>query len=234
MNPRISIIIPCYNQAEYLEDAIESAYHQTKPPHEIIVIDDGSTDNSLEVACRYQFAHLPGIQSPVKVIHQVNKGLSSARNTGIMAATGDYILPLDADDILIENAVERFTHFTITNPSMDVIAPSFECFGIKSQKVELGGFGIEDLKTANRLGYFSLIKRSVLVECGGYSPKMKWGFEDWHLWFDIFRRGKSFLVIQEVLVRYRVKENSMITEANKHSEELMGQIKRDFPIVFQK
>lgn len=231
--PKISVIIPVYNHAEFLEESIESAYNQTLPPHEIIVINDGSTDTSGEIAERYKFAHLPGIQSPVRVVHQTNRGLSSARNAGIMAATGDYILPLDADDVLHENAIERFSHAAITNPNADVIAPSFETFGLRNDKVILGQFTLDDLKKANRMGYFSLIKKSALVECGGYSSKMRWGWEDYSLWFDLYRRGKSFLLLQEVLVKYRVKENSMIIEANKHSDELYGIIRSDFPQLWQ-
>ena len=91
----ISIIIPCYNQAEYLPQAIESALNQkTGEDFEVIVVNDGSTDNSLEIAKSYK---------GIKVISQVNKGLSSARNTGIMNAIGDYILFLDADDNFYED-----------------------------------------------------------------------------------------------------------------------------------
>jgi len=171
---RISIIIPCYNQGEYLEDSIESAYNQTVPPHEIIVVNDGSLDNSQEIAERYMFREFPGIESPVRVIQQVNKGLPSARNTGIMAATGDYCLFLDADDILMEHAVARLTQ-EIGNTNADIIAPSFEEFGKSDRKVILGEFTMDDLKVANRLGYFCCIRRSTLVEIGGYNPKMKWG-----------------------------------------------------------
>lgn len=231
MNTSISIIIPCYNQAEYLEDAVESAYSQTVAPHEIIIIDDGSTDGSGEIAERYRFREFPGVESPVKVIHQVNKGLASARNTGIMNATGEYILPLDSDDMLKENAIERFTSAIYTY-NADIIAPSFEMFGLRNDKVILGGFTLEDLKVANRMGYFSLVRRSSLLDTGGYNPKMIWGYEDWDEWFDLFKRGKNIAVLQEVLVRYRIRENSMITEANKHSDELMGQIKRNHPQIF--
>lgn len=233
MNPTISIICPCYNQAEFLEETLDSAYNQTMPAHEIIVVDDGSTDGSGEIADRYKFAQFPGIESPVKVVHQVNKGLASARNTAIMNATGDWILPLDSDDMLKENAIEKFTA-AILHFNADVIVPSFEMFGLREGPVILGGFTMDQLKEANRLGYFSLIRRSALLETGGYSPKMKWGFEDYHEWFDLFSRGKTMAVLSDVLVRYRIRENSMITESNKHSDELMGQIKRDFPHLWQK
>lgn len=231
MNPKISIIIPAYQQAEYLEDCIESAYNQTVAPHEIIVINDGSTDNTREIAERYMFKEFPLMESPVKVINQVNKGLSSARNTGIMMATGDYILPLDADDMLMENAIERFTG-EIMQTNADIVAPSFQEFGKSDRQVILSGFTMEDLKVANRLGYFCAIRRSALVECGGYSPKMKWGFEDYHLWFDLFKRGKSITILQDILVKYRVKERSMIHEANEHADELLAQIRKDHSTLF--
>lgn len=225
---KITIGIPVYNQGEYLAEAIESAYNQTLPPHEILICNDGSTDNSREIAERYMYKNFPLIESPVRVINQVNKGLPSARNTLIMNATGDYFLPLDADDILMENCIERITQ-EILKINADIVAPSFKEFGKSNREIILGGFQMQDLMVANRIGYFSAIRRSALVEVGGYSPRMKFGFEDWHLWFDLFERNKSIAIIQEPLVLYRVKEKSMIHEANAHSEELMAQIKKDFP-----
>lgn len=229
---KLSIVIPSYNQAAYLEDCLESAYNQTQQAHEIIVVDDGSTDGSLEIARRFEFRDLPLISSPVRVVSQVNKGLASARNAGIMNATGDYVLFLDADDILEENAVERFVS-EIMQTNADIVAPSFTQFGSSEGKVILGGFSLEDLKRANRLPYCCAVRRSALLECGGYSPRMTWGYEDYHLWFDLFSRGKSVTVLQDTLVRYRVKDMSMIHVANSHADELHAQIRKDFPQIFQ-
>ena len=227
----ISIVIPSFNQSEYLEDAIESCYNQSLPACEILVVDDGSSDDSLDVARRYEFKEFPGVESPVRVISQVNKGLPSARNTGIMNAKGDYIQFLDADDMLMENAIARITQ-EINQTNGDIIAPSFKEFGKSERDVILTGFTMDDLKLANRIGYFSCVRKSALLEVGGFSPRMKFGFEDWHIWFDLFRRGKTIAVIQEILVKYRVKEKSMLYEANQHSEELYAQIKKDFPNLF--
>ncbi len=229
----ITIGIASYNQSEYLEDAIESCYNQTLPAHEIIICNDGSTDDSLEIAQRYEFKEFPGIESPVKVVHQVNKGLSSARNTIIMNATGDYILFLDADDILKENALARISQ-EIARTGADIVAPSFQEFGKSNREVILDNFTMEDLMKNNRLGYFSAIRRSALQSIGGYSPKMKWGWEDWHIWFNLFNRGCNIAIIKEVLVMYRVKEKSMIHTANEHGEELFAQIVKDFPNIFNR
>lgn len=228
----ISIIIPSYNQAEYLAEAIESAYNQTLAPHEIIVVDDGSTDNSLGIAESYMFKQFPAIESPVRVINQVNKGLPSARNTGIMNATGQYCLFLDADDKLREDAVQKIM-LTISQTNSDIIAPSFKCFGKSDQEVTLGMPNIEEFKVGNRLGYFSAFRRSILLECGGYNPKMKWGYEDYDLWFDLFKRGKTLTVLPDPLVFYRIKDKSMIHEAQAHHKELMEQIVTNHPEIWK-
>lgn len=220
---KISVIIPLYNQGQYVNDCIDSLLDQTRSPHEIIVINDGSTDDSLKMVQNY-----PNI----KVINQVNKGLSAARNTGIMHATGDYVLPLDADDIAMPELIEKITEVAHLTKA-DIISPSFKEFGIRQTKIVLMPHPtIEDFKTGNRIGYCSAIKREVLLECGGYSPRMTWGYEDFHLWFDLLSRGKTVVTIPDILWLYRTKPYSMITESIKHNEELMGQIAKDFPHIF--
>lgn len=223
---QISIIIPCYNQGDYVADAIESALAQTVQPIEVIVIDDGSTDYSLAVARSYE-------KEGVKVIHQVNKGLSSARNTGIMNATGDYIFPLDADDMMKENCLEKILE-TIDKTNADIVAPSFKTFGIQNNEVILNPKAcLEDFKQANYIGYFSAIRKSTLLEVGGYSPRMVWGYEDMALWIDLLKRGAKLVILQDVLVMYRTKEQSMIHTAQQHHEELMNQIRFDHKELYE-
>lgn len=221
----ISVIIPSYNQSQYLNSAISSVLDQTIKAYEIIVVDDGSTDDSLAVAKSYE-------AEGVKVISQVNKGLSSARNTGIMNATGDYCLMLDADDILVETAIERIIQVA-KETNADIISPSLKCFGLAQDEIILmPNPKIEDFKTGNRVGYCSAVKRDALLEVGGYSPRMIFGYEDLHLWFNLLSRGKIIITIPEVLWLYRVKEKSMIHDAQAHHVELMGQIVKDFPDIF--
>lgn len=219
------LIIPSYNQQEYLPDAIESALNQTLPFQEIIVVDDGSTDNSLEIARKY----------PVKVISQVNKGLASARNTGIMNSSGDYVFFLDADDILSPNTNEIITK-AIKETNADIVAPSFKCFGKGNDIIILSPtINLEMFKDGgNYLPYFCAVRREKLLEVGGYSPKMTWGWEDLHLWINLLSRGATVKTIPEVLVLYRTKEKSMWTESVKHSEELKAQIEKDFGRYLQK
>jgi glycosyltransferase involved in cell wall biosynthesis len=216
----ITIVIPVYNGQEWLADSIESALSQDDC--EVIVVDDGSTDNSRAIAEGYK---------DVKVIHQVNKGLPSARNTGIMNATTDYILFLDADDILLDKAVYKLRTL-MAQTDADVACGSFKTFGISNELVSLiPNPKIEDFKPGNRLGYSALFKKSVLQEVGGYSPRMVWGWEDLHLWYDLLKRGKKIATTPEVVWLYRTKECSMIHEANEHAEELTNQLTKDFPNI---
>ena len=215
----ITVVIPSYNQEEYLGEAIESVLNQTLKADEIIVVNDGSTDNSLEIARKY----------PVKVIDQVNKGLASARNTGIMNAKGDRIMFLDADDIMIENCLE-----VMSKIDADVVAPSFRCFGKSNHLVQLVPNITLDLfsKYQNYLPYCCMYKKQVLLDVGGYSPRMTWGWEDLHLHINLLSNGIKYITIQEPLILYRTKENSMWTNSVLHSFELKEQLKKDFPNVF--
>ena len=220
---KVTILIPSFGQKEYLAEAIDSALAQTVRC-EVIVVDDGSTDGSLAIAREYK-------NFGVKVIEQVNKGLASARNTGIMNATGDYILPLDADDVLMENCVERILE-TIEKTNADVVAPSIRCFGLgHNDTILMQNPTFNDFKLGNRLAYCSAIKKEALLECGGYSPRMDMlgGFEDLHLWYDLMSRGKKIVTIPEPLVMYRTKAESMWTEAEKNKGALWAQIVKDFP-----
>lgn len=228
-----SVIIPSYGQAKYLREAIESALAQSyNKPYEVIVIDDGSIDGSYEIAREY----VPHI----RVIRQTNRGLASARNTGIMNAKGDWIVPLDADDIMYPNALREFDVHT-NDFRVEVIAPSITCFddatGISSDTILMTNPKLEDFKEGNRLAYFGAIRKKTLIALGGYSPKMDTlgGWEDLHLWYNILTHSHGvslpLLTLPFPLLRYRLKENSMWKEAEKNKMALWEQIVKDFPEV---
>src|SRR5215211_7843247 len=105
--PRISVVIPCYNQAKYLGEAIESVLGQTYGNSQIVVVDDGSTDDTEEVAGRYE---------KVECVRQENRGLAEARNAGVRASRGEYLVFLDADDRLKEGALEAGVNSLDANP----------------------------------------------------------------------------------------------------------------------
>ncbi len=215
---KVTICIPCWNQAIYLPEAIESALNQTYKNIEVIVVDDGSPDNTAEIAAKY----------PIRLIRQSNKGLASARNAGIMAMRGQWFLPLDADDTFLEGAVEEMIRVAKATQA-DVIAPSMQTFGTSNETTTLmAAPTLEDFRLGNRIPYASMIKRSALVEVGGYSSRMS-AYEDLHMWVALLSRGYRIETIPQPLLLYRTKEVSMWTEALKHHKEHMDQIYKDFP-----
>lgn len=216
---KFTIIIPYYNQQEYVGQAVESALAQTYKAQEIIVVNDGSKEP------------LPPLSPDIRVINQTNRGLASARNTGIMNSLNDtdYIFPLDADDIMMEKCLEVVNHVA-EETKADIVAPSFKEFGVRNTLITLmPNPQLDDFKNANRLGYFSAIKKSALLEVGGYSSRMIWGYEDYHLWINLLIRGKNIVTIPETLMLYRTKSHSMLNDALSHHNELMTQIYKDFP-----
>ncbi len=116
-NPLISIIIPCYNHGSYLHEALESVFSQQYEAIEIVVVDDGSTDNTKAVAEKYE---------EVKYIYQDNKGLSAARNTGIKNSAGDLLVFLDADDWLLPGALKLNLSFFKSHPDVAFVSGGFK------------------------------------------------------------------------------------------------------------
>lgn len=214
-----TIVVPAFNVKEFLAEALDSALAQTVPC-EIVCVNDGSTDGTKFICDDYA--------DRVKVIHQVNKGLPSARNAGIMNATGDIVLMLDADDKLMPTAVERIEK-VFAETDADIVSPSFTMFGLQNQDVILQMRPtLDDFKSGNKVGYCSAFKRSDLLMAGGYSPRMIFGYEDLALTIDLLKRGKKIYTIPEPLWMYRIKPNSMLANAQAHHDELMAQIRYDY------
>ncbi|MEQ1592400.1 MAG: glycosyltransferase [Thiobacillaceae bacterium] len=122
LKPRISVIIPAYNAAAYLPRAIESVLAQTWPAHEIIIVDDGSTDSTSETVKPYLTQSVPD----VRYIHQVNAGPSAARNQGVALASGEWIAFLDADDWYYTGRLARHAHMIVADPKLDFLVGNFD------------------------------------------------------------------------------------------------------------
>lgn len=200
---KVSIIIPCYGQAHWLPDAIESALAQTVPC-EVIVVNDGSPDNTSEVAKMY----------PVRLVEKENGGLSSARNAGIKEATGDWILTLDADDKIAPNFIEKCLE---NKDNYDIIATGQQEFGDTNRIwFPHPHPTFDDFITANRINCCSLFKKEIWEKIGGYDEDMKLGYEDWDFWLRATQRGYKVKTIQEPLFFYRKHGTSMVTNAIKN------------------
>ncbi len=200
--PKVSIVIPCYNQANYLPEAIESALGQTYGNIEIVVVDDGSTAGSVLDVCRkYQ---------EIVVVTQPNRGLPAARNTGIRQATGDWVMPLDADDKLIPQAVEKCAE---KMERCDMVGLSWQSFGIEANtKYRVNEFhlNLESFLKQNRIPCTSVFKKSDWLKIGGYDELMRNGFEDWSFNLSMLEAGVRVQAVTDCFpLLYRQHPSSM-------------------------
>lgn len=204
---KISIIIPCYNQEKYLDECLASVYHQTFTEWECIIVNDGSTDHSEIIAREWQKK-----DRRFKYFKTDNKGVSAARNFGIQNSSGEWLLPLDADDKISEDylqiASENFSGY-------DVIYCDAEYFGAKSGKMILPDFDRNTLLFENQLFCTSFFKKSDFLLIKGYDETMHKGFEDWEFWLQLIKAKPHLKVckINRTLFHYRIKEKSRNTEA---------------------
>lgn len=226
----ISIIIPAYNIRDYIKYSVESILQQNFTDYEIILVDDGSTDGTSDICDRYGRNY-----SQIRVIHQTNGGLSAARNTGINASVGEYILFLDGDDYLSDGALQllsnlisesgkqldfiQYKYEEVTNytphyipaetPNLDIVQAQHEMY---SRLLMLGGIGASACT--------KLIHRNVLSEL-----KFKEGIihEDEYFTTHLIERSQNVGYIDSVLYNYVCRENSIIRSkfTNKNMDKIL-------------
>jgi glycosyltransferase involved in cell wall biosynthesis len=203
MNNVVSVIIPCFNQARFLDLSVGSVLDQTYQDFEIIIVNDGSTDpESISILQNYQ-------KPCTKVIHISNHGLAEARNIGITEATGRYILPLDADDKIAPTYLEKGVAILETNKNAGIVYCEAEFFGGKTGKWPLEEFQLPRFLVENSIFCSAFFRKEDWAKVGGYSSKLQYGFEDYDLWLSFIELGREVVRIPEVLFFYRYNVNSM-------------------------
>lgn len=209
MSVLISIIVPCYNQAQYLDECLKSVLDQTYQNWECIIINDGSPDHTEEVAMEWckkdnRFIYLK----------KENGGLSSARNAGISLAQGTYILPLDSDDYISNNYLEVCYNEIRKTPLNTVVYGKAIKFGVVNCIWDLPEYSFETIKQRNMIVCTALYKKSDWERVGGYDSNMVGGLEDWEFWISLLKNGGNAINIKECALYYRVKEKSMLLDLN--------------------
>ncbi|NQE35342.1 putative glycosyltransferase EpsJ [Microcoleus sp. IPMA8] len=220
--PLVSVIIPCYNQSHFLLEAVTSVINQTYKNWEIIIVNDGSLDTTSTVAKNLIVANP---QYQIRLVEQTNQGLSSARNAGIAAANGEYIMPLDADDILAENALTDLLEICLKSNVPCVAFGSYQMFGSENRIVpsyEL--YSPENIKKSNMIHPSSVYHKSILDLVSGYKVGMKEGYEDWEFWVNCHKHNIPFLGTREIVVNYRRSQGSMLAKAQQYHQKLVAQI----------
>lgn len=208
-SPLVSVVVPCYNAARFVAETVQSVLGQTLRDLELIVVDDGSRDDSAVVVRRQADPRL-------RYVHQANAGVSAARNTGIAAAAGTYVAFLDADDTYLPGNLERKVAYLGARPAVPLVYSSEIVFDSDSgREVERtsgkGGRLLNELLEMRPGMIYSpssvVVRRDVLERIGGFDPKLSTS-ADWDLWIRLAVEGE-FGYIEEPLVRYRRHETQM-------------------------
>lgn len=220
---KVAVIIPCYKQAEYLAEAVASVASQTYKNWECFIVNDGSPDNTSEIARQLMQQYA---DKEIFLIEKANGGLADARNYGITATNAEYVLPLDSDDCLEPHAIERLVQAIQNSSEYDIAYPDYQRFGADQGRVVCISEAefLNPGRSDNGLPYCSLFRRAVWEKAQGYNTNMTWGYEDWDFWLSAYAHGHKAKHVAEHLFRYRVKNTSMLTNALKHDAELKSQL----------
>ncbi|MBP8937033.1 MAG: glycosyltransferase [Agrobacterium sp.] len=228
--PKVSVIIPLYNYAHMIGETLDALRHQDMRDFALIIVNDSSTDDSLEVARLWceENAHL---FTRIRLIsNRENGGLSIARNTGISATTSEYLFFLDADNMIYPRCLGQLAR------ALDRSAAAFsfsmlEVFAGRSGVIGTRIFDAGLMAEGNYIDAMAMIRRSALEAVDGYRP-MQYGWEDYELWLRLIERGMTGIQVPELLGRYRSHGNSMSnTTTAGNSEAVKRQIRELHPWV---
>lgn len=208
--PLVSIIIPVYNSERYIKEAVESALRQTYKNIEVIVIDDGSTDNTRKILEPYIK------NKSIIYLYQENKGVAASRNKGILESTGSYISFLDSDDKYYPEKIEKQTNKFFENPNAGVIVCFSDYFyngDINTKyKMKSQTFPGEILKRSYQGNFINtntvLINKKIIKGGISFDEALRIS-EDWDLWIRIMKAGVKFVFHDDVLVSTRMRKDSL-------------------------
>jgi glycosyltransferase involved in cell wall biosynthesis len=207
--PKVSVVIPCYNQGRFVDEAVASVLAQTYRHFEIVVVNDGSTDEQTT-------ALLDAYDRPkTRVIHTPNQGLAAARNAGIAAAAGAYILPLDADDKIDDTYMEKAVRVLEADESVGIVYCEAHFFGEKSGRWELPDYSLDRLLLENMIFCAGFFRKADWAAAGGYNTNMVHGWEDYDFWLSLIELGRGVHRIPEPLFYYRMRADSMVNSLSR-------------------
>ena len=197
-----SILITNYNKEAFLEEAISSCLNQDFNDFEIVLIDDGSTDNSKEII--ESFKALKNF----RYILNSNQGIVNSRNEGIRACKGEFILQLDGDDKIGKNFLKLTVPVLQKDNNVGIVYCKTSFFGGKKGEWNLGDFSIEKQLVTNQIVITALFRKDDFLKTNGYSHYFDDGYEDWDFWMSILELGRSVVQLDSIQFYYRILANS--------------------------
>lgn len=226
--PLVSIIVPIYNMERFLEETLNSIMATTYKPLEIILVNDGSTDSSLSIA--QQFAER---YETVRVIDQKNGGVSRARNHGIEEAKGEFILPVDADNIIEPTFVERAVDSFLTGGSdVMVVRPRIDFIGDKTGEWFFPPFTLREMASHNILDNCAMFRKSDWQRVGGYCERLLTR-EDWDFWMLMLEHGGRVVTLSTIELHYRVRSDSKHRQHSLHRSNVIPALNMRHPELME-
>lgn len=224
-NNTVSVIIPAYNAARFIAETVESVMHSTYAFIEVIIVNDGSTDSTDQELSIIKLKY-----PEIKILEQENKGVAVARNLAISQASGKYILPLDADDLITPDYIQKAVDIISADEEVKVVYSQAEFIGDKTGLWKLPPFRLELLARKNLIFVSGLYRKSDYERTGGYCPEIK-GPEDWDFWISMLKYGGKVVRIPEVCFYYRIHPGSKrvaVRNKKKESIDLMNRRHKAF------
>lgn len=203
---KVSVIMPCFNDGAYIEEAVASVFAQTYPNVELVIIDDGSDDENT-IAVLGKLA-----KQGVVILHTQHLGPAGARNAGISLATGEYILPVDSDDCIEPEYIEKAVDVMESDDNIGVVYCHADLFGEQSGLWQLPEYTLEAMLLDNIVFVTSLFRKEDWRQVGGFSTTMENGMEDYDFWLSILEIGREIRQLPEILFHYRIKPVSRTTK----------------------
>lgn len=237
MSSAISIIIPCYNQAHFLTECVESVLSQDFKDWEMLIVNDGSTDDTIKLAL--DFANR---DKRINVIDKENGGLSSARNAGIKQAKGKYIHFLDSDDFVLKGFYSAMIDSFNSTENVDVIVSGYQYYSQESgffQTVEgqERSYDLQDFLDGNIAPPVAFcLKAELTISIGNFDESLK-SAEDWDFWLRVLKAGGKVQGMKQAFAAYRYSKDSMSRNAFRMYEALktvaQRAMKRDVRILIE-
>lgn len=215
----ISIIIPCFNDKEFIEQSVNSSLNQSYPIIEVILVDDGSNPETKIILKKLE-------EKITKLITQENQGQSAARNAGIKVAKGDYIFVLDSDDFVEPTFCEKAYNLLNSIPEIKIVSCNASLI-YDNQPTEIfkpAGGTIEEFLFKNAVLGTSMFRKSDWENTGGYDESMRNGWEDWEFFIRLLKSSGKAIVIDEPLYNYRKRSHSTTATANEIKYKLYSYI----------
>jgi len=234
----ISVIIPAYNAAAFIRETLDSVLTQSSMPLEVLIVNDGSTDDTRPIIDRYAKEHP---QLFITVFNQENKGIGAARNKGLFEAKGHFVAFLDADDLWYPKKLEEVQGIIARYPKVDVIYHNeieFDMLGnrriLRYKKISGDAFS-SLLFSGNRLSTSATtVNHTLAVDIGGFSENLNFnGAEDYEFWLRLAKHGGKFFHLNEILGKYRRSSTGITTRVEYHASNSFNVVHHHLKRLFK-